>query len=488
MGFDRLTREACDHECLDDFKCNFAAFLPADSTCRMYQNCVPAETASEHGWRERRRVRAPELTPCSGRGVCGVTGQCRCDSARYLSVTDPITGEKSVVETANKGTLTNVPLSSLATSPYRASAELTCPGYDETRKTMADVCSGHGMHESEYSQCDVGYVGVACELTCPRKDPEVEETETCSGHGICYESRLRAGDGAVLDEEVKYEYMVHEAWRRFYNLCDLNTVKLDYFITPVDDLFEGTIAPGEMRGGEDCVYVSQLPFDPTQPWIDRPEITVTGVRNFQMLDDEHSLADEFYPLPITGTFAGFARQGYSGNILRKERAASNPFRRELPRLTKIVTDGEGRMNGSGLRLRGRHLSSQDGVLTANECAQLCDSTTTARVSTTRRTTTCPTGRCRLAEAGGSPRTRCATRCQPGANMGLLQTETEDGAPVVGGVPVPSRRSRAPTTLSNTHTCQAPSQSMGVIVNSAETCASLVRSALRVLVFSSIPSP
>ena len=234
-----------------------------------------------------------------------------------------------------------------------------------------------------------------------------------------------------------------------------------------------------MRGGEDCVYVSQLPFDPTQPWIDRPEITVTGVRNFQMLDDEHSLADEAYPLPITGTFAGFARQGVfrqhfyaEGNAVRNQTL----FVENYTRLTMIVTDGEGEEYERfyGYACGGATLSSQDGVLTVNECAQLCEANDNcacfdyqAYYHSVLR------GRCRLAEAGRFTAYPVRNALQPGANMGLLQTETEDGAPVVGGVPVPFEAfASSYVTLSDTHTCQAPSQSMGVIVNSAETCASL----------------
>ena len=58
--------------------------------------------------------------------------------------------------------------------------------------------------------------GVACELTVRGKIPRWRRPRPVRGTDL-----LRAvcePETAPLDEEVKYEYMVHEAWRRFYNL------------------------------------------------------------------------------------------------------------------------------------------------------------------------------------------------------------------------------------------------------------------------------
>jgi len=86
--------------------------------------------------------------PCSGHGSCKVTGVCICDPAAYVSTTDPITGFSITIDIFGGESIEN--------SDYQATKyELTgwrgvgcdkmCPGYDPIKKSMLDVCSGHGV-------------------------------------------------------------------------------------------------------------------------------------------------------------------------------------------------------------------------------------------------------------------------------------------------------------------------------------------------------
>ena len=229
-----------------------------------------------------------------------------------------------------------------------------------------------------------------------------------------------------------------------------------------------------MRGGEDCEYVSQAPDDLTREWIERPEITVTGVRNFQVLDDEHSLADEAYPLPITGTFDGFARQG----VFRRHFFPGDNqtlFVENHTRLTMFVagatTEGEQYERFYGYECGGVALSAQNGVQTAGDCAQLCETNSDCRCFDYRDDYHLAfQGRCRLAGEGSLVAFPVRNVLQLGATMGLLQA-VEAGSP--GGVPAPyDAFTGTHVTLSDTHTCLAPSTSMGTNVDSVESCANL----------------
>ena len=77
-GVDRVSEEGCQSECLDDFRCEYSRWDGATSNCHMFSTCVFSADAPEaaHVWRERKLQREPNLTPCSGRGQCGLTGQC----------------------------------------------------------------------------------------------------------------------------------------------------------------------------------------------------------------------------------------------------------------------------------------------------------------------------------------------------------------------------------------------------------------------------
>ena len=235
---------------------------------------------------------------------------------------------------------------------------------------------------------------------------------------------------------------------------------------------EGTIAPGEMRGGEDCEYVSQAPDDLTREWIERPEITVTGVRNFQVLDDEHGLADEAY-LPITGTFDGFARQG----VFRRHFFPGDNqtlFVENHTRLTMFVagatTEGEQYERFYGYECGGVALRPE-------------------RRADRRRVRSAVRDQLRLSELFRLPRRlpsgvpRTLSSCgegslvafpvrnvlQLGATMGLLQA-VEAGSPGVCPRPTtrsPARTSRCPTRT----TCLAPSTSMGTSMGD-RSCANL----------------
>ena len=222
IGVDKINLAGCRTECLADHRCNFMEHVTATSVCRLYADCAAAETADETAdeteteiiWQRRAHARAPELA-CSGRGACGITGQCVCDLGAG-TVDAPAHREKTILNSTARSSLTGVPITTLDTTAFRGeNCEKICPGYDLTRKSMATVCNGHGICDrSGNCQCDVNWVGVNCELRCPVADTSVaDDLSTCSGHGICYESRLQADADTVLDEEAYY--MIAEAWRRW---------------------------------------------------------------------------------------------------------------------------------------------------------------------------------------------------------------------------------------------------------------------------------
>ena len=164
VGLDRLSLAGCRTECLQDHRCNFLEHVNATSVCRLYADCAPSGAAYDDSvvWEQRVQARAPELTPCSGRGTCGITGQCLCDFARELSLTHPLTGEKHILNTTARSALQGVPITTLDTTAFRGTqCEKICPGYDpDGRQSMAEVCSGHGVCDRDANcQCDVNWVG-----------------------------------------------------------------------------------------------------------------------------------------------------------------------------------------------------------------------------------------------------------------------------------------------------------------------------------------
>jgi len=310
-GKDRVSEEGCQSECLDDFRCEYSKWEAATSNCFMFSTCVlqPDVVVPEGTqWRQRVLQRSPNLTPCSGRGQCGLTGQCQCDPAKFLSLTDPITGEKNLIPSNQRGGLSSTPITTLDLTGYRGDkCDKVCPGYNETRKSMADVCSGHGIcTRAGACQCDVNYVGVNCELRCPVKDLTVEDDQTvCAGHGTCSEARIFAGYDATEEDSKRY-YMVTEAYRKWHNEC-LDNIPIDYFILPFEN-FPGSVASGEIKGGVDCESVPQEQDVLSLPYIQRPEIKLQGLADYVFLDDEKALNEESLKNVVEGVSA-FDRQG-----------------------------------------------------------------------------------------------------------------------------------------------------------------------------------
>lgn len=308
-GVDRVSEEGCQSECLDDFRCEFSRWDSATSNCHMFTTCEYTAVSPEatHTWRERKLLREPNLTPCSGRGQCGLTGQCQCDPAKVLSLTNPITGEKNLIPSNKRGGFTSIPITTLDLTGYRGDqCEKVCPGYDEDKKSMADVCSGHGVcTRSGQCQCSVNWVGANCELRCPTKDLAEEDDQTvCSGHGTCSEARVFAGYDATEEDSKRY-YMVTEAYRRWHNECPDNE-PIDYFVLPFEE-FPGSVSSADIVGGPDCLKVPQEQDDPNKPYVRRPEIKLDGLSDYQFLDDEKALDGEL-PHAVEGT-SEFNRRG-----------------------------------------------------------------------------------------------------------------------------------------------------------------------------------
>lgn len=310
-GKDRVSEEGCQSECLDDFRCLFSKWEAATSDCYMFSTCVllapEVDVPAGALWRQRKSDRSPNLTPCNSRGQCGLTGQCHCDPAKLLSLTHPITGEKNLIPSNQRHGLSSTPITTLDLTGYRGDAcEKVCPGYNETRKSMADVCSGHGIcTRAGTCQCDVNYVGVNCELRCPVKDLAVEDDQTvCAGHGTCSEARVFAGYDATEEDSKRY-YMVTEAYRKWHNECPTNA-PIDYFVLPFEE-FPGSVSSADIVGGPECLNVPQEQDDPTLPFLNRPEIKLEGLSDYELLDDEKALASES-ALSVGGT-SNFDRQG-----------------------------------------------------------------------------------------------------------------------------------------------------------------------------------
>ena len=292
---DRLTLEACQSECFDEWRCRFLRFNNKTSDCRLYETCEDVSPGSPPQgdsvyWYERRVAGTPSMTPCSGRGACTATGTCVCDSAKFLSLTNPITGKRSRVQADQRSTLAEVPVTSLETTGFRGEdCSLVCPGFDSEVSDMSQVCSGHGMcTRSAACQCQPGYTGLNCEYACPSMDAEEDTTATCSGHGTCSEGRITVVQSSVDKEDVLQQYQLSEAWREWYNACPENT-PVDYFVLPFGS-FPGAVNQTTMKGGAECVLVPQQKADDTtKKYVERPVVELIALRDFELLDSERNL-------------------------------------------------------------------------------------------------------------------------------------------------------------------------------------------------------
>ena len=169
VGLDQLSLEGCAQECLADHRCNFLEHVTSTSMCRLYADCVPLSPAAPQPgvvWQQRTQTSPPQLTACSGRGSCGATGQCICSIAKTLSLTIPLTGEKRIIASNERGSLTGVPITTLDTTGFRGDdCSKVCPGFDLELQDMSTVCSGHGVC-TRNAKCQVGFPCCCCCCCC----------------------------------------------------------------------------------------------------------------------------------------------------------------------------------------------------------------------------------------------------------------------------------------------------------------------------------
>lgn len=258
-------------------------------------DCVLSSNATDNVifWYERELTHEPQLQTCSNRGRCTPTGSCVCDSAKYLSLTDPITGVRIRTGANEVGSLQNIPVTSLDTTGFRGDdCSKVCPGFDPIKSDMSDTCSGHGIcSRAATCQCAIGYTGQNCELPCPRLLNDGETKTTCSGHGTCFEARINLVESSIEKEDVLQQYQLSEAWRQWYNECPDNQ-DLSYLILPFNS-YSGMLNQTEIKGGVDCESVPQVEEDDvSKPYIQRPEIKMKALRDFIELDSERDLDDE----------------------------------------------------------------------------------------------------------------------------------------------------------------------------------------------------
>lgn len=478
VATDRVSEEGCVQECLDNFRCEFTEFRPATSDCRSYKTCSAATNVSNTTvWKSRQLTRDPDLTACNGRGACGVTGQCRCDAAKYLSLTHPITGDKIVVQSDQKGTLSQIPITTLDTTPYRGEAcEKVCPGYDEEKKSMEDVCSGHGVcTRGGQCQCDVGYVGINCELRCPVKDTSTTDDQTvCSGHGTCSEQRVFAGLD-ITDEDAKRYYIVSEAYRKWHNLCPDNT-PIDYFVMPVADIYAGSVSSADIRGGPDCLPVPQEQDDPTKPYVERPEIELVGLSDFVVADFEQDLKSEgmvdvegVYSFDREGVFRRVFYRDADGNVQQQTLFVENYARVGL---YDADADGEGVLFDKfyGYKCGGMQVDTIGGLEAPGDCAKLCveDERCTCFDYQEHYHRTF-LGACKLHTSGPLVPYEIKKAVQYGTTMGLLLLDDVHGTPV----PFDSFSSGYVALFAdeeNPESCRAPTVDLGTVVTTLDACA------------------
>lgn len=460
---DRLTEEACKTACLDSWRCNFARYEPSTSFCMLFSDCVGSETQAAN-WKERKLSATSNFVPCGGRGRCTPTsGQCVCDTARYLSISDPITQRRQKIQSNKRSFLpSNIPVTTLDLTGWRGlECELQCPGYSADDQDMTSVCSNHGVCSREAScQCESGYTGINCELKCPQRFGFESETTVCSGHGTCFEARLQATSNTNEKEDVQRYFSIQEAWHNWYNLCDQNPA-VEHFILPYGN-YPGTIPAAEIKGGVLCELVPQIDTDdPKLPFIERPEIEFTTLTDFELDDKESDMrgvgakgvSDEF---DRTGQFRMRHWGDYSETLF-----VTNYLKTQFED-QRVYDRFEGYKCG-GVQIGVREI----GLETAGACAQLCE-----------RIDSCACfdyqeyyhssfyGGCRLAEQGPLDDYPIKSAVRVGLDMGLL-TPSDVGDPVAfdefGDVYV---------SLQEFKSCRAPVTNLGSNVQTLSECAQL----------------
>ena len=131
--------------------------------------------------------------PCSGHGRCGITGSCICDPAKVIKGTDAASGTNFVINVYGGESIQSNEflVSKLDQTGWRGEdCSIRCPGYDDERQDMTQLCSGHGVCNLDGEcQCELGYTGEVCQFTCPNFNEG--DKNVCSGHGTCSLSEVQ---------------------------------------------------------------------------------------------------------------------------------------------------------------------------------------------------------------------------------------------------------------------------------------------------------
>lgn len=472
VGADRLTLLACKEECLDNWRCNFIRFNNQTSDCRMFERCVKTSNDQNVFSYQRQKTGEESLTPCSGRGACGVTGKCVCDSAKFLSLTDPITGTRMRVRADERSSLSEVPVTGLQTTGFRGDdCSLVCPGFDPQVSDMSQTCSGHGIcTRSAVCQCSPGYTGQNCEYPCPSLESEEDTTTTCSGHGTCSESRVFPVESSVEVEDLQSQYVLTDAWRRWINECEENEETVKYLILPFGD-YPGTVNQSTVKGGAQCELVpQQLIDDVTKKFVERPVVRMKAIRDFIVHDSERDL-DEETMFQVDGRSAdtdheregSFRRRYWKDNSVWKEQSIFvSGF--ELVQ----VEDGNQYEKFPGFHCDGEQIGTRyTGVETVGECAVKCeDLADCVCFDYQENYHSAFFGGCRLAKAGPLHAYPIHSALQISAEDGLM-VKHPDGEPTAF-----EEFENNYVILQDSKSCRAPTVVIGENVLSLNDCATL----------------
>lgn len=476
VGADRLTLLACKEECLDNWRCNIIRFNNQTSDCRMFEKCVennaPQTPDLNVFWYQRQKTGDESLTPCSGRGACGITGKCVCDSAKFLSLTNPITGTRMRVRADERSSLAEVVVTSLDTSGFRGDdCSLVCPGFDPEVSDMSQTCSGHGIcTRSAVCQCSPGYTGQNCEYPCPSLESEEDTTTTCSGHGTCSEARVSPAESSVEVEDLQKQYVLTDAWRRWINECKENEETVRYLILPFGE-YPGTVNQSTVKGGAQCELVpQQLVDDVTKKFVERPVVDMKAIRDFIVFDSERDLDGETM-FQVDGRSAdtdheregSFRRRYWKDNGVWKEQSIFvSGF--ELVQ----VEDGNQYEKFPGFHCDGEQIGTRyTGVETVGECAVKCeDSAECICFDYQENYHSAFFGGCRLAKAGPLHAYPIHSALRISAEDGLMVKHPE-GEPTAF-----EEFENKYVVLQDSKSCRAPTVVIGENVLSLNDCAAI----------------
>ena len=467
---DRLTLEACQNECLDEWRCNFVRFNNITSDCRLYELCAPSSASGEDDvfWYERKLTSTPETTPCSGRGACTMTGTCVCDSAKFLSLTDPITGKRMRVQADERSSLAEVPTTSLETTGYRNDdCSLVCPGFDPEVSDMSGVCSGHGIcTRSAVCQCAPGFTGQNCEYSCPSLDSVDDTTTTCSGHGTCSEARMFPVESSVEIEDVQQQYVLTEAWRKWINACK-DSQDIDFLILPFGN-YPGVLDQATIKGGVDCEAVPQQVVDDIKKkYTDRPVIELLAIRDFIATDMERDLDADSMEVEGRSDDQGHEREGVFRRRYWNESdtwKSQNVFVSGYKEVR--VEDGSMYEMFPGFRCDGEQIGAREtGLATVGECGLRCeDLDGCACFDYQEHYHSAFLGGCRLSKPGLLHGFPIHSALQIGAENGLMEKHLD------GDLTPFDEFAETFVELQSDKSCRATTVNIGDNVASVEDCA------------------